>query len=117
MRIFDALLTDKANVKMMRSMSIQKCHQRKSVVMLAWLALVMCLVSASSIHHHDRGIHLAHACQLCALEEVTTHGAAISVSVTPVAEPGIWMQVTAPDQHASGARYFTRDIRGSPLFS
>jgi len=102
---------------MMRSMSIQGYSQRKGTVMLAWLALIICLVSTSSIHHHESGIHLAHACQLCALEEVTTHGAAVSVSTIPVVEPSILTLVITPHQQTSGIHYFTRDIRGSPVFS
>jgi len=104
-------------MKMMRSMSIQTGFQRKGMVMLAWLALLVCLVSASSIHHHDRGIHLAHACQMCALEELTTHGAAVSMGITPLAEPCLLTQDTTPHHLSADSHYFTRDIRGSPAFS
>jgi len=83
--------------------------------MLAWLGLLVCLVSASSIHHDEDGVHLLHACQLCSLEEITAHGASILSCVTPVIETG----VIAPDDvvltEESIVSYDKTDIRGPPL--
>jgi len=98
-------------------MSLQRLYQRKGLVMLSWLTLSICLISASSIHHHDSGIHLPHACQLCLLEKVTTHGSAVSTSITHVVEQAALPLADTMHPITSGVLYFTRDIRGSPLFS
>ena len=92
-------------------------YHRKGVVTLAWLALLVCLVSASMIHHHENGLHLAHACQLCVIEEITTHGAAVCVAVSSTIERGIFTADSMLLPITTGAFYFTRDIRGSPHLS
>jgi len=102
---------------MMRFMSIQSGYQRKGMLMLAWLALLICLISTSTIHHHESGIHQVHACQLCALEELTAHGAAFSSSTIIVVELGILALNNILHRMTSSISYFTCDIRGSPVFS
>jgi len=83
--------------------------------MLAWLGLLVCLVSASSIHHDEDGVHLLHACQLCNLEEITAHGGSILSSVPAVIETAL----IAPDDvvrtEAFIVSYDKTDIRGPPL--
>jgi len=110
-------LTGCVNMTTMGSMSIQDSYQRKTMLMLAWLGLFICLVSISSIHHHESGIHQQHACQLCALEELTTHGSAVSASGIPLVKVDIFALVSLVQHMINHAFYFTRDIRGSPVFS
>jgi len=82
--------------------------------MLAWLGLLVCLISASSVHHHKNGIHLLHACQLCSLEEITSHGASVVSSAIPVIEAEVIAQDDAVLPVESIASYYKTDIRGPP---
>jgi len=82
--------------------------------MLAWLGLLICLVSASSVHHHEDGIHLFHVCQLCSLEEVTAHGAAIVVSAIPVIDNGVVERDEVLHSLDAITCYYKTDIRGPP---
>jgi len=102
---------------MIRAMFMQGLNQRKGLVMFAWLGLLICLISASTIHHHKAGIHLAHACQLCSLEELTTHGSAVTLATLPVSGQHIEIQNTVLNPLLILFRYSSTDIRGSPIFS
>ncbi|WP_072659551.1 hypothetical protein [Mariprofundus micogutta] len=62
---------------------------------LSMLALVACLWSAGSIHSHEAGLHSAEsACISCDLEDISTHGAALSVSAA-VTEPPFMLEPVA----------------------
>jgi hypothetical protein len=105
------------NIKKVRYMSIQGYYQRKGVVMLAWLALLICLISTSSIHHHEDGMHQLHACQLCALEDVTTHGATVSNHFILTVASDVFVSISMLPLITSHISHFMWDIRGSPVFS
>lgn len=48
--------------------------------MLSMLAVVACLFSIASIHHHESGFHaLDDACISCDLEDVSSHGVVLSI--------------------------------------
>ncbi len=98
-------------------MSVQNCYQRKGMLVIAWLALFICLISTSSIHHHEDGLHQLHACQLCALEEVTTHGAVVSNHFIFAVASDVFVPISMLPLITSHIPHFMWDIRGSPVFS
>jgi len=95
-------------------MSMQRCNQRKGLAMFAWLSLLVCLISASSIHNHENGIHLLNACQLCSLEEVTAHSASIVANAISVIETEVITQDDTVLTVVTIIGFYKTDIRGSP---
>ncbi len=102
---------------MMPSMSVQNCYQRKGMLVIAWLALFICLISTSSIHHHEDGLHQLHACQLCALEEITTHGAAASNHFIFAVDSNVFVPIGILPLIINQVSHLMWDIRGPPVFS
>jgi len=98
-------------------MTVQRFNQRKGLAMFAWLGLLFCLVSASIIHHHQDGVHLLHACQLCNLEDITTHGSAVSLITLPLMGQNIESEDSVLYSLPIPRRYAIIDIRGSPAIS
>jgi len=98
-------------------MFMQRLSRRHALIVMAWVALLICLASGSSIHHHKEGVHLLHACQLCSLENISSHGSAISVSSIPVVNQRAEVQAETLQQQLNLICYYTRDIRGSPVIS
>ena len=98
-------------------MTVQQFNQRTGLSMFAWLALLICLISASTIHHHQDGVHLLHACQLCNLENITTHGSAVSLITLPVMGQNIETEDLVLHPRPIQRRYAIIDIRGSPAIS
>jgi len=100
---------------MIRCMSIQRCHRRKSLVMLAWLGLMICIASASSVHHHEDGVHLLHACQLCSLEEITAHGASVEAGATATIDVKAFAKDNVIHSLESLSCDYKSSIRGPPV--
>jgi len=98
-------------------MMIQRLSRRRLPALLAWAGLFICLVSASSVHHHQHGVHLLKVCQLCSLENVTAHGSAVHLSAMPSLARQIVIPVAAlrPLQILNLA--VITHIRGSPALS
>jgi hypothetical protein len=95
---------------------IQRFQDQKSLIMLAWLALLACLISTTIVHHHDGGIHAAlPACQLCALETISSHNS-FAPSAVNIATPALYSN---EHRDAFVPRFLSYrctliDIRGSP---
>jgi len=98
-------------------MSVQRFNQRQGLAMFAWLALLLCLISASTIHHHKDGVHLLHTCQLCSLEDITAHGSAVSLTALPVLGQTIETEDLVLHPLPIQNRFSIIDIRGSPATS
>jgi len=98
-------------------MTVQRFNQRKGLAMFAWLGVLVYLVSASIIHHHQDGVHLLHVCQLCSIEDITSHGSAVSFTVLPLMEQHIEDEELVLHSLPIPRRYAIIDIRGSPAIS
>jgi len=99
------------------AMFMQRLSRRHAFTVLAWLALLICLVSVSSVHHHKDGVHLLHACQLCSLEDITSHGSAVSLTVLPVMGQNIETEDLVLHPRPLQNRFSIINIRGSPATS
>lgn len=91
---------------------------RRMQWMLSMLAIVACLLSVASVHSHDSGLHaLDSACISCDLEDVTSHGAAVSALPTKALdlsdiEPAVSQQSITVEATRS-----TAPIRAPPIHS
>ena len=86
--------------------------------MLSMLAIVVCLWSVATLHSHDAGLHaLDSACISCDLEDITSHGATVTVAVA--AAPGLSYieQVIPPVTAYLAAARIAAPIRAPPVFS
>ena len=85
---------------------------------LSMLAIVACLFSVGSVHSHDNGLHaLDSACISCDLEDLSSHGAAVTGSSTStenlaLIEPAVSMATV----HILAA-HKSAPIRAPPIFS
>jgi len=99
-------------------MMIQRLRRRRLPALLAWVGLFICLVSASSIHHHQHGVHLLNtSCMLCSLEKVTAHGFTVDSSPMPNYTQQSAIPVSALQARQILHLALVTHIRGSPLHS
>ena len=91
---------------------------RRMQWMLSMLAVAICLYSVADIHSHDDGLHaLDSACISCDLEDVTSHGAAVSAVPTRSLdlsdiEPAVSQQLITVESRRSAT-----PIRAPPISS
>ncbi len=83
---------------------------------LAWLAIAIFLFAGASIHSHAAGLHTTHACNLCALEDLSAQGATPTTTLIPIE----FIQLSSP---ARMVRHIVNTlslvailIRAPPLF-
>jgi len=91
---------------------------RRMQWMFSMLAIVACLLSVGSLHSHDSGLHaLDSACISCDLEDVTSHGAAVSALPTKSLDLSDIVSVGSQQSITVAATRSTTPIRAPPIYS
>lgn len=91
---------------------------RRMQWMFSMLAIVGCLWSVASIHSHNDGLHaLDSACISCDLEDVASHGKAVTVAFSLISN----LSHIEPDAFQTAlyaaATRLSGTIRAPPVFS
>ena len=82
------------------------------------LAIVGCLYSIASIHHHDDGIHaLDNACISCDLEDITTHGGSVSAALQHATDLSHVVPTVSQSSITVALTRSATPIRAPPLYS
>ncbi|NWF38882.1 hypothetical protein F3F96_07005 [Mariprofundus sp. NF] len=91
---------------------------RRMQWMLSMLAIVVCLFSVGSLHSHESGLHvLDSACISCDLENVTSHGAAISAVPTKSLDLSDVAAVVSQQSITVATTRSSAPIRAPPIYS
>jgi hypothetical protein len=91
---------------------------RRMQWMLSMLAIVGCLWSVANVHSHDDGLHvLESACISCDLEDIASHGAAVTIALRSTPNLSYIEPVASQTALYVAVARVSAPIRAPPVFS